>query len=95
MIKASDIRKSMRISHDGLDDDIQRNMNACLLDMKRVGISPDADDQLIDKAVEIYCKAQNDYQGKGSEYQVQYERLRDAMSLCQKYRQLKKEENNV
>lgn len=95
MIKASDIRKSMRIAHDGLDDDIQRNMDACLLDMQRVGICAAADDRLTDKAIEIYCKAQNDYQGKGSEYQTQYERLRDAMSLCQEYRQYQERKNNV
>lgn len=51
------IKKSMRISHSQLDDDIQGNIDACLLDLKRVGIpNPDTTDALILKAVEMYCK---------------------------------------
>lgn len=86
MIKAADIRKTMRITHDKSDEEIRCNMSACLLDMQRVGISAQADDALVDKAMEIYCKAQFDYQGRGNEFQAQYERLRDAMSLCEAYR---------
>lgn len=86
MIKASDIRKSMRISHTDLDDDIQRNIDACLLDMKRVGINVLLDNALLDKAVELFCKAQFDYQGKGDQYLRNYENLRNAMSMSEVYR---------
>lgn len=86
MIKASDIRKSMRISHGGLDDDIQRNIDACLLDMQRVGVNTLLDNALLDKAVELFCKAQFDYQGKGDQYLRNYENMRNAMSMSEEYR---------
>lgn len=88
MITVEDIRKSMRISHTSLDSDIQRNMDACLLDMKRVGINivENEQDALIGKAMEIYCKADFDYQNKGEQFRKSYESLRDALSLCGDYR---------
>lgn len=86
MITAEEIRKSMRISHTGLDEEIRRNMNTCLLDMERVGVKTDTENTLIDKACEFYCKSQFDYQGKGDAYRKNYENLRDAMSLTEGYR---------
>ena len=38
-ISVEDIRKSMRISHDALNDEISRNLQACLLDLERVGVN--------------------------------------------------------
>lgn len=88
MITPSDIAQKMRISHDGLNDEIQDNIDACILDFKRVGvdINTAGADKLIDKAIELYCKAENDYQGKGEEFRRNYEKLRDAISLCEDYR---------
>lgn len=86
MITAEEIRKSMRISSSNLDDEIKNTMEACLLDMERVGIAVESQDKLMDKAITLYCKADFDYQGKGERYQKNYEQLRDAMSLCEKYR---------
>ena len=54
--------------------------------MRRVGINIDKDDVLLDKAVELYCKAQFDYLGKGEQFQQNYEKLRDAISLAGDYR---------
>lgn len=86
MINAEDIRISMRISHNKLDAQIKRNIDTCLSDLKRVGINTGTDNALLDKACELYCKAQFNYQGKAGEYQRNYEQLRDGMSLSGGYR---------
>lgn len=84
MINEAEIRKNMRISHTSLDNEIKRNIDTCLLDMKRVGVNI-KDDELINKACELYCKAQFDYLGKGEQFQKNYEQLRDALSLTEGY----------
>lgn len=84
------IKLSMRIFHDAIDNDIQFNIDVCMLDLKRVGIHESvavntSEDPLIVKAAELYCKWQNNFQGKGEQYNKAYEKLRDAMSLCESY----------
>lgn len=87
------IKDSMRIRHSALDADIEDNIAAATADMIRVGVQPYSnvdekklkDDSLIRKAVELYCKAQADYLGKGPQFETSYERLRDALSLCGDY----------
>lgn len=86
MIKAEEIRKKMRISHAKMDNDINDNIKAARLDMSRAGINESKDDALTDKAIELYCKAQFDYLGKGEQFQKNYEKLRDSMTLTEKYR---------
>lgn len=81
------IKLSMRIFHNALDGYIQSNINACMLDLQRVGVrkdiaTPDSQDGLIQKAAELYCKWQDDFNGKGEQYQKAFENLRDAISLC-------------
>jgi hypothetical protein len=84
------IKLSMRIFHTMLDTDISSNIDACMLDLIRVGVSvriavSDAEDALIVKAAELYCKWQYDFNGKGDQYQKAYFNLRDAISLCDTY----------
>lgn len=86
MISVEQMRMKMRISHSRLDQDIGSNIESARLDMGRVGVSPEKDDALTDKAVELYCKAQFDYLGKGEQFRENYERLRDAMSMSGEYR---------
>lgn len=86
MIEVSEVRKKLRISHNQLDDDIQDDIDAALLDMDRVGIDTVNPDKLVDKAVELYCKAQFNYLGKGEQFQKNYEELRNALSVSAKYR---------
>lgn len=81
---------SLRIYHNELNDDIQSNIDACMLDLQRVGVSKTAaintsEDALIKKAAELYCKWQYDFGGKGDQFKLAYENLRDALSLCDKY----------
>lgn len=87
------IRDSMRIRHSALDADIRDNIGAAAEDMERVGVRAYSgsdktslrDDKLIRKAVELYCKAEADYMGKGTQFEASYEKLRDALSLCGDY----------
>lgn len=80
------IKKSMRISHDKLDDVLQSDIDTCLLDLKRAGIVKiEEADKLIIKLTELYCKWQEDFQGKGDIYGQSYEKMRDGVSLCGDY----------
>lgn len=85
------IRDSMRIKHTALDNDITRNIEAATADMVRVGIKPYTktkkikNDNLISKAIELYCKWQADFMSKGTQFEADYVKLRDAMSLSGDY----------
>ena len=80
------IRKSLRITHGNFDLEIQIDIDACLLDLKRAGIpNPDKDDALIYKAVEMYCKWQYDFGGKGDKFEQAYTNLRMGLALCGDY----------
>lgn len=96
------IKTALRISHGKLDDDIKGNIEAALLDMKMLGIEtfkrdedgniiskdsgPELKDSLVEKAVELYCKASFDFRGKGEQYQKSYNALRDSLSLSGEYK---------
>lgn len=86
------IKDSMRIKHSALDSSIQTDIQAALLDLMRVGVQPYdietqmiKEDALIGKAIELFCKGEADYQGKGVVYTASYEKLRDSLSLCGDY----------
>lgn len=84
------IKLSMRIFHNVLDDDILSNIDACMLDLRRVGVSDNVtiagtEDALICKAAEFFYKWQVDHNGKGEQFRQAYEKLRDALSLCESY----------
>lgn len=87
------IKDSMRIKHNALDFDIENNIVTAVADLTRVGVNPFSnakkksikEDALILKAIELYCKAQADYMGKGIQFESSYEKLRDALSLCGDY----------
>lgn len=84
------IKLSLRIHHGYIDDDINANIEACMHDMRRVGINAavavkTSDDALIAKAAELYCKWQYDFNKKGEQFKQAYESLRDALSLCGDY----------
>ena len=44
-----------------------------------------AEDELIRKAIELYVKAQNDYNGKGDQLQQAFQKLSDSLALCGDY----------
>lgn len=82
------LKTALRIGHSALDEDILNNVDACLLDMKRVGVdtSDYEHDALLQKCIELYCKSVYNFAGKGEAFQKAYESTRDAISLCGDYR---------
>lgn len=83
------IRQSLRFKTTSHDDEIQRNIDTCIDEMKLAGINTNESDQLIIKACELYNKAEFDYNGKGEQYRKNYKNLKDAMSLSIKYKENK------
>lgn len=80
------IKKSLGISHLQLDTVIQSDIDACLLDLGRVGIVNAATtDAAIIKMIDLYCKWQSDHEGNGERYGTTYERMRDAYSMYDAY----------
>lgn len=79
------IKAALRLTDDALDEEINDNIKAALADMCRVGVESAEEEKLIGKCVELYCKAQMNFCGEGERYEKQYERLRDALSLCARY----------
>ena len=81
-----DVKANLRISGNALDDDIQGDIDAALMDLKRVGIdTSDQSQPLIIKAVKLYCRWQQDYMGKGEQYCKAYTGLMQALSLAGDY----------
>ena len=81
------IRKSLRISTDKTDDEIEDLISACKLDLLMRGIKNiDEGEPLIFQAIKLYCKANYGLDNKDSEkYTKAYEGLRDSISLCGDY----------
>lgn len=88
------VKLSMRISHAKLDDVLLDDIEAGALDLKISGVLPFVNDDekktlkedaLLYKALELYCKWQEDFQGKGEKYEKSYKNLKDAMALCGDY----------
>lgn len=83
------IKLDCRITHSKLNEDILENIEACMLDLKRVGVHvPDQTtsyDALLVKAIKLYCRAEYNYNGEAERYKKAYEKLRDALSLCGDY----------
>ena len=80
------VKENLRMSGATLDDDLQDDIDAALMDLERVGI--DTSDQyqpLILKAVKLYCRWQQDYMGKGEQYYKAYTGLMQALSLAGDY----------
>jgi len=86
------VKLSLRRSHNKLDEDLKDQINACLADLKTVGIveakltiSEDMD-ALIVNAVKLYCKAENaDDPAKGAEYLRRYEALKSCLMMAEGY----------
>lgn len=88
------LKTSLRISHNKLDDDLKANILACIEDLKKVGVTVieydgNEDDflgnELQLKAIELYIKWQYDFNGKGEQFRKNYESLRDSMALSNLY----------
>lgn len=86
------VKQNIRRSHNKLDEDLQDQIDACLADLKTVGIvesklevSEDMD-ALIVNAVKLFCKAENaDDPNKGAEYMRRYEALKSCLMMAEGY----------
>lgn len=91
----SQMKRSLRISTDTLNDEIMYNIDACMDDLARLGIKkpePEGGNGgvrlyggLPVKAIEIYLKWQYDFMGKGEQYRRNYEALCTALSMSEGY----------
>lgn len=81
------IKLFLRISHTVLDEDIQADIDACMADLKAVGvIYATAEDPLIFNAVKLYCKSLYiDDVVKGAEYLRRYEALKACLMMAEGY----------
>lgn len=82
------IKKSLRITTDVFDEEVNGLIEACKADLQRVGISVDEKDALIVRAVVFYCKAYFGYDDTAAadKNQAAYEKLRQALALTAEYR---------
>lgn len=81
------IKLFLRTSHTVLDEDIQADIDACMADLKAVGvIYAAAEDPLIFNAVKLYCKSLYiDDVVKGAEYLRRYEALKACLMMAEGY----------
>jgi uncharacterized phage protein (predicted DNA packaging) len=81
------VRKSLRITHNTLDDEIQDLIESALLDLQLSGVyKTDITDPLIIRAVTIYCKANFGFDNPDSEKLNQsYTSLKIHLSLAGDY----------
>lgn len=86
------VKMYIRRSHNKLDEDLQDQINACLADLKAMGIVEkklavsDNMDPLIINAVKLYCKAENAEDPiKGAEFMRRYEALKSCLMMAEGY----------
>ncbi len=92
------IKERLRVSSIAFDQyEIVPLIKSAVLDLNRLGIvcgsnTIDESDDLIKQAVVLYCKGYFGYDETSAQFQKAYENLRDALSLCDDYRQPKEDE---
>ena len=79
-------KTDLRIHHDKLNSDIEANIEACKLDMERVGIDTTKMDALMEKAIKLYLRWQYNFENQADRYCNAYNHLRNALSLSKKYK---------
>lgn len=79
-------KTDLRIHHDKLNSDIEANIEACKLDMDRVGIDITKMDALMEKAIKLYLRWQYNFENQADRYGNAYNHLRNALSLSKKYK---------
>lgn len=81
------IKLALRIKHDALDGDIQADIDACLADLKAMGVVyADDTDPLIFAAVKLWCKAAyTDDTAKGAEYMNRYNAMKASLMMAEGY----------
>lgn len=83
----SKIKAAIRRTHDRLDEDLQADIDACLIDLAVCGINtPDETDPLIFNAIKLWCRAYNtDDPVRSAEYMRRYENLKACLMMAEGY----------
>jgi len=90
MALLDDIRKSLRVTTDALDSEIEMNIGAALYDMERAGVNPalltvdeetgNLENALVKKAVTVLCKADFGYDvNEADRFEASYDRILNAL----------------
>lgn len=81
------IKQSLRISHSKLDEDIRADIDACLADLRRVGVVyADEEDPLIYNAIKLWCRSlYTDDTVKAAEYLRRYNSLAACLTQAEGY----------
>lgn len=84
MVTLKQGKSALRITHDQLDGDVQRQLDAALLDLGTAGVRGPYD-ALTDTAMELYLKWRFDFLGKGEQFGKAYQDLKNLLSLAGDY----------
>lgn len=87
---------ALRLSDTALNEEVQDTIDACFLDMERVGIAVTRTeegavaesfqlDPLVVSCVKLYCRWQYNFEDAAERYMKAYISCRDGMSLCGDY----------
>lgn len=81
------IKQGLRISHTKLDEDIQADIDACLADLRLVGVThADETDPLILNAIKLWCRSlYTDDPAKAAEYLRRYEAQKACLMMAKGY----------
>lgn len=80
------VKTDLRISHSKLDGDILENVNAARLDMKRLGVDADLDNDLVKKAIKLYVRWQYNFENQADRYMNAYQDMILVMSMAKDYK---------
>ena len=89
------IKQGLRISHDRLDEDIRADIDACLADLKLVGVvHADETDPLIFNAIKLWCRSlYTDDTVKAAEFLKRYEAMKACLMMAEGYGRSKEAED--
>lgn len=83
------IKLAIRRSHDKLDSDLQDEIDACLADLRVVGITgknATEGDPLILNAIKLWCRSINtDEPAKAAEWRARYDSLKACLMMAEGY----------
>lgn len=81
------IKLAIRRSHDKLDSDLQDEIDACLADLRLVGvIYATEEDPLILSAIKLWCRSVNtDDSAKAAEWRARYDSLKACLMVAEGY----------
>jgi hypothetical protein len=89
------IKQSLRITHEKLDEAIRADIDACLVDLRLVGVTyADETDPLIFNAIKLWCRSfYTDDVVKAAEYLKRYEALKACLMMAEGYGHPKESED--